>query len=617
MYKSLLTEYGIPWVFNRSLYSAKLKMMKTIPKTENLFEKKVNIKRIDIFDVDVNKIESFLCELPDEYKAEIIQVADNAIDGIIKAFSSIELNYGVPIKWHINPITNVEVDKSIKWYRIPDFDPIRGDIKAVWEVSRFTHFFYFTRAYMITKDSKYYKAYSTQLDSWLKENTYSYGPNYKCGQEATLRMINALIAYSIFNAYGLSDNKDESNLKELVKGSYKKVLSNFFYAHKCIKNNHTLSEITGLIIGAWCSDNETTLKKAYCLMDSEIENQILRDGGYIQYSFNYQRFALQIMEFVLKISNKTEIELSGRSKKLISKSALLMYQLQDETGDVPNYGSNDGALIFPVTTCSYRDFRSVLNTIYALIRKERLYESGHYDEELLWFSDKNIEEIPLVNIARESVEYNESGFHSIRHDEGYLMIVLQDFNTRPAQMDQLHMDLWHKGKNILCDSGTYSYATDIGKKIALTAAHNTAKIDDIEQMKKHGPFLIYDWTKSKDIEFSNNSFKGTMISSNGYSHKRSINMIKDGYLIEDIVEGEGKRCEFYFHTPCDVRIVEDGFELLEDEVTVAKITTLEQGQVMKSQRSLYYLKIDEINSIVFYKNIEKNYCKVKFELKLI
>ena len=376
MIKSLLNEYGMSWVFNRSLYSAKLKLMRALPATESLFEKKVNIKRIDIFDIDVSEIESFLKTISDVDKMKIIQVADKAIEGRIQAFSSIELDYDNPINWHLNPITGVEVDNNIKWYRIPDFDSTRGDIKVVWEVSRFTHFFYFARAYMITKDKKYYNAFSQQLDNWLKENPYSYGANFKCGQEATLRMINTIMAYSVFRAYGLTKNYDEVNLKELVKGSYKKVLSNFFYAQKCIKNNHTLSEITGLIIGAWCCDDKVALKKSYHLMNNEIDSQFMKDGGYIQYSFNYQRFALQIMEFVLKISNKTGLCLSDHSLDLIKKSALLMYQLQDDTGDVSNYGSNDGALIFPVTACGYRDFRPVLNTIYILTQGERLYELG-------------------------------------------------------------------------------------------------------------------------------------------------------------------------------------------------------------------------------------------------
>jgi len=52
--------------------------------------------------------------------------------------------------------------------------------------------------------------------------------------------------------------------------------------------------------------------------------------------------------------------------------------------------------------------------------------------------------------------------------------------------------------------------------MALTAAHNTVKVDDKEQMKKHGPFLIYDWTEARDIEFNKGYFRGTMVSKNGY-----------------------------------------------------------------------------------------------------
>nr|WP_312579447.1 heparinase II/III family protein [Sedimentibacter sp.] len=613
MIKSLLTEYGMSWFFNRSLYSAKLKLMRALPATESLFEKKVNIKRVDIFDIDIAEIESFLIKISDVDKMKIIQVADKAIEGKIQAFSSIELDYGNPFNWHLNPITGVEVDNNIKWYRIPDFDSTRGDIKAVWEASRFTHFFYFARAYMITKDKKYYNAFSQQLYNWLKENPYSYGANYKCGQEATLRMINTLMVYSVFRTYGLTKNYDEVNLKELVKGSYKKVLSNFFYAHKCIKNNHTLSEITGLIIGAWCSGDKVALKKSYHLMNNEIENQFMKDGGYIQYSFNYQRFALQIMEFVLKISDKTGLYLSEHSLDLIKKSALLMYQLQDSTGDVPNYGSNDGALIFPVTACNYRDFRSVLNTIYTLTHEERLYETGIYDEEVLWFSIKKLNEFSFSKIARESIGFKESGFYSFIHNNGFLMIVLQDFKTRPAQMDQMHIDLWHNGVNILCDSGTYSYATDIGKKMALTAAHNTVIVDKKEQMNKHGPFLIYDWTQAKDIEFNDKHFKGTMISKNGYSHIREIKKDIDGYIIEDEVIGDFENYEVLLHTPCEAEKKEYGLDILYDGCLIAKIFTEDVIDIRQSYRSLYYLKKEKVNQIIFNKS-NNNSNKIKIVL---
>lgn len=617
MIKSLITEYGLPWVINRSLYSAKLKMMRAIPISDKLFEKNVNVKRIDIFNIKVEWINEFLNRLSNEKKTEIILIADNAIKGKIMGFSSVELDYGNPINWHTNPITKVEVSRSVKWYRIPDFDPERGDIKAIWEASRFTHFFYFVRAYMITRDSKYFNAFSKQLDEWLRDNHYPYGSNFKCGQEATLRMINALMAYSIFKSYGLTSVKNEENLRKLVEGSYKKVLSNFFYAHKCIKNNHTLSEIVGLIIGAWSCKDGRELKKAYALLDGEIQKQFLYDGGYIQYSFNYQRFALQLMELVIKISEKTHLNVSERSKNVIRKSALLMYQMQDENGDVPNYGSNDGALIFPVTSCGYRDFRPVINTIFNLIDGKRICEPGDYDEELLWFGNKSLDDIPISIVEKKSSSFSKSGFYSFRNNAGFLMTVLQDFKTRPAQMDQLHIDLWYKGTNVFCDSGTYSYATDIGKMMALTSAHNTVMVQGKEQMKKNGPFLIYEWTSRRDVNYDKDvSFKGTMISKNGYEHTRSIEKTELGYMITDDVIGDGEYCEFHFHTPCDVKIIETGFELYNECQLICNVTTNGVVELKKAYRSLYYLKEDEINCVSVRGSMTEKKCSMKFNIEL-
>jgi hypothetical protein len=274
-----------------------------------------------------------------------------------------------------------------------------------------------------------------------------------------------------------------------------------------------------------------------------------------------------------------------------------MYQLQDKTGDVPNYGSNDGALIFPVTTSNYRDFRPVLNTVHAVLKGKRLYNQGNYDEELLWFSDIDIRNIPYADIQRKSVSYGDSGFYSLRHNDGHLMIVLQDFKTRPAQMDQMHIDLWHKGVNVLCDSGTYSYATDLGKQLALTTAHNTVKIGNKEQMKKHGPFLIYDWASAEDVEFNDNHFKGTMKSKNGYSHTRVVNKDSDGYTIKDQVFGEVENYKVLLHTPCKIEKSEHGLDLFFDNKLIAKIITDEEIQISTCYRSLYYLKKEKITQI--------------------
>jgi len=40
--------------------------------------------------------------------------------------------------WHINPLNGARIaEPQRNWWQIPDFDPAVGDIKPIWEVSRF------------------------------------------------------------------------------------------------------------------------------------------------------------------------------------------------------------------------------------------------------------------------------------------------------------------------------------------------------------------------------------------------------------------------------------------------------------------------------------------------
>ena len=268
MIKSILSEYGTEWVVNRALYSAKLKALQKAPPAEKLFEKKATYPvRLNIFQIDVVALRNFLLNLGDIDKKQLIEIADKACTGIIKGFSSIDLNYGYPIDWQLNPLTGERCDESQKWYTIPDFDLERGDIKVIWEASRFSHFITLARAYLLTSDERYYISFSNQLEDWLQKNNYGYGANYKCGQECSFRMVNALLTFTVFQKCGLATDADASNIKNLIDRCYRKILSNFFYAYKCIKNNHTISELMGMIIGAWCCEDKERLEKAFTILD--------------------------------------------------------------------------------------------------------------------------------------------------------------------------------------------------------------------------------------------------------------------------------------------------------------------------------------------------------------
>lgn len=614
--KSIIRENGFGWVVNRGLYSVKLKSLSIIPKTENFYEKKVRFPvRLDIFNVNTGTLKKFINDLPDEKKDELIKLADNASEGRILGFSSIELDYGNPVDWQLNPLTGKRCNEKVKWYRIPDFDSERGDIKVTWEISRFSHLVTLARAYLLTENQKYYKAYCGQLSDWLQKNNYSFGANYKCGQECSLRMVNALIAYSVFKGENVATEVDEDNLRKLVMFCYRKILSNFFYAYKCIKNNHTISELLGMIVGAWCCGEDGTLRKAYVMLNEVIDEQFFDDGGYRQYSFNYQRLALQDLECVIAVSRKTGLELSEKSKNKVLKSAWLFYQCQDESGDVPNYGSNDGALVFPVTSCGYRDFRPVTVGIYGLLKQQKPYEAGIYDEEYLWFSEKDISELETIRLKRLSQQFSQAGLFTIRNNKSWLMVVLNQFQSRPAQMDQLHIDLWIDGINVLCDTGTYSYADNAGKELRSASGHNTVVVKETEQMNSHGPFMIYGWTKRMKYAWMPDKFYGHMKSCNGYEHIRDVKKTDSGYKITDKVLSEDNRSyKIHYHTPCGVQKKGNSIELVHNGRVICEIECNCTMKIRRAVRSLFYMKADEINEIVIEGNgVESAITKIRMK----
>lgn len=614
--KSILQEFGIGWVLKRCIYSMKLKTLRWIPISEKIYEKKVNIKRIDIFKTNVDEIEGFLKQLPKEKQRDIIGRADQVLEGKIIGFSNRLFDYGMPINWQLNPLTGNSVDKEKKWYKIADFDIDRGDIKALWEASRFSYLFFLLRAYMITRDEKYYRGFSEILDSWVKDNKYSYGANFKCGQECTLRMMNVLAVYSGFEAYGISVSKDRKNVIKIVETSYKKVCSNFFYANKCIKNDHTIAELCGMIIGSWCAEDVKKSRKYFRKLEKELKEQFSPQGMYLSYSFNYQRYVLQLMEYMIKISKVLGVEFHEDVKERLYNAAMLLYQSQSEEGKVPNYGANDGTLVFPVTVCEFRNYKPVIDTIIRLTKGESVYEQGEHEEEYLWFYDEKNNSV-RKKIERKSLSCIGTGVFHYRNDKMYMMVNAHNYERRPGHMDQLHIDLWINGINVLCDTGTYSYAEETGEKLSKTIGHNTVWVEGKEQMKKIGKFLTYAVPKISVMRCEKQEFEAQLESQTGYTHKRNIIFFDDKIVIKDWVKQKGKQEPWYilFHTPCKIRQEENRIYFLNDEEKVI-CQLISSGGVIQIEcgwASWYYLDKQEVMLIKVKCSESENIVEIQME----
>lgn len=79
------------------------------------------------------------------------------------------------------------------------------------------------------------------------------------------------------------------------------------------------------------------------------------------------------------------------------------------------------------------------------------------------------------------------------------MLLAGRYTDRPAQADQLHFDLWWRGKNVACDAGTYLYngLEPWTNALAASGVHNTVTVAGRDQMTRAGRFLWVDWAQAE------------------------------------------------------------------------------------------------------------------------
>lgn len=136
-------------------------------------------------------------------------------------------------------------------------------------------------------------------------------------------------------------------------------------------------------------------------------------------------------------------------------------------------------------------------------------------------------------------------------------------------------------------------------------------------MNKRGVFFITDWTIRKEVDYDHEGISGAMVSRNGYEHKRKVKKTGEGYAVLDEINGKGEFCEVYFHTPFEVRLTTEGFDLLQNNSVLCSIN-INSGKIenRKAYRSLYYLKKEEINCVTVINRMKHNRCFMDFNIKL-
>ncbi|HTF96222.1 MAG TPA: heparinase II/III-family protein [Cellvibrio sp.] len=453
-----------------------------------------------------------------------------------------------PPAWHTNIFSGGKISDPYRpWWLIPDFDATVGDIKTLWEPSRLDWTIAFSQDALAGQPNAINKL-NHWIADWVKENPPYNGPNWKCGQEASIRVMHLAMSALLLDQQAHS----QKNLMELIHAHLQRISPTVSYAI-AQNNNHGTSEAAALYIGgSWLMLNgdqrgASWHNKGKKLLENRARHLIASDGTFSQYSTNYHRLMLDTYSMVEVWRQKNNLPAFDQTLyQQLSKAANWIFQItQASTGDAPNLGANDGARLLPLTHTDYRDFRPAVQLAMTLFNKTSAWNNdGDWNLPLRWLDIP----IPQTTALQKSALFDKGGICILRNEKAFVLLRYPRFRFRPSQNDALHLDLWTDGVNLLRDDGSYSYNTsaEILNYFGGAGSHNTIQFDNREPMPRLSRFLLGSWLKTRKVSsIANNqgsqSFTVSYRDSAGAVHQREIALQDNRLIITDHIHGFNER----------------------------------------------------------------------------
>ena len=472
--------------------------------------------------------------------------AEKILQGYLPYYCHHWRQVGNPPNWFLNPFNGKEYPNvTTHWTRLSEFHPEVGDIKNIWNASRFNWVLIVSSAYTLTGEEKYLSKLNSWVNNWIEKNPGYFGPNWKCGQETSLRALNTFLAFEILDII-----EPLPGFIDFIKVHIDRIVPTTYYA-KAQDNNHGISEGAAMYILAYFLNNysddtkySSIHRKGIKLLEDRVNKLIMNDGSFSQHSIVYHRMMLDLLSFVEILRQKWN--LAPFSKLYYTKitAAIKWYLafIDSVSGNAPNLGANDGTYLFNLNCWDYRDFRPTL-ALSATVFNTRIETDIKSTHPLL--NIFNLSKVKLKPGKPGSNLFSAGGYAKLVRDNGFVLLRLPVYKYRPSHSDALHIDIWQDGSNWIRDAGSYSYALPLNEldNFSGTKGHSTIQFDDRNQMPRISRFLFGEWLKPSHLDFNQmeNSIDSGYIDYKKAQHRRKVSSYKNGWEIIDTISGSFKK----------------------------------------------------------------------------
>jgi len=473
--------------------------------------------------------------------------ADRIRDGELRAFSSRWVRCGWPPNWHRSVLTGATLDAAgSHWTRVDEFGLAGGDIKGYWEPARFDGLLMLALGWLCGGEENR-EAIETWVADWSQKNPAHAGVQWRCAQETSLRLMAVLLTTLLLERRG--DVRPTEAVDALVAQHCERILPTLLYAVGQ-DNNHGTSEAAALFAagtfllgrgGGFRTLGRRCAATGRARLEERVARLVMRDGSFSQHSTNYHRMALDTVSFA-----ETWRRLHGSAafsdrfyERCRAATAWLDGMTDPDTGDAPNLGANDGARLFVLHRCSYRDHRPSVQWASVLFRERPAYPTGAWDESLRWLALPAEGHASPGEHAGRSTLMPDGGYARLNVDGAWALLRLPVYRFRPSHSDALHLDLWVASTNLLRDGGSFSYNTDPDRLAYYggVRSHNTIQLDGRDQMPRLSRFLFGRWLEPEELDFDEGGARCVSAYRDywGAWHRRAVRLEPGRCSIEDEV----------------------------------------------------------------------------------
>jgi hypothetical protein len=544
--------------------------------------------------------------------AQIVASAEKTCQHRFDLLGFAGLDYGPEINWHLDMVHGKQAPR-LPWFKIGylDFAQV-GDAKITWELNRHQHLVTLAKAYRLTGNQEFADEAIRQWQHWQHENPYPIGVNWTSSLEVAFRSLSWIWTFFLLQSSPVITPELQRTWERALALNARHIdtyLSTFFSP-----NTHLLGEAVALFfIGMLFPGLKPASRwkeRGWKVVLDAARDQIRDDGFYFEQSAYYHVYALDFFLHARVLAARNGVPIPSEFDAALVRM-LETLLLLGRAGIVPQFGDDDGGRVFDPRRNQAGDLLDPLTTGTVLFQRgDFKFLGGSLREETLWLLGPSglaaFEEIPTAEPSSESVGLRASGLYLMADAESGQQLLIDAGPHGPGRAGHGHADalaltLASNGQMLLADPGTLEYVGPTSADRAAyrgTAAHNTLRVDGLDQAENMGPFAwaalptvkAERWVNSPSFNLFEGSHDGYQRLADPVTHRRWVFHRKSKFwFVRDLAVGAGKHAlELNWHLgPTLAPVSARDYVFRNDQESFALVTTDGHGWSQSAHRGYW------------------------------